>query len=209
MYAVKETFLTIQGEGILAGRVAVFCRFTGCNLWSGLEKHRSSAACRFCDTDFVGTDGEGGGRFADAKSLVDHIAKFWPIAQAHKMVVLTGGEPMLQVDEPLIKELYAQGFFVSVETNGTQPIDFDIDHVCVSPKGNNTLVVTRGDELKLVYPQEGVHPTSFEALDFAHWSLQPKDDEQHEQNTKEALRYCLNHPRWRLSVQAHKFIGIR
>ena len=208
-YSVKEIFYTLQGEGAQAGRAAVFCRFAGCNLWSGREEDRASAACTFCDTDFVGTDGTGGGKFDSAAALAQAIAAQWPSQSAHRFVVLTGGEPLLQVDAPLTEALHALGFEIAVETNGTVAAPPGIDWLCMSPKAGNATVITRGQELKLVYPQPGVDPAQFEALDFQHFCLQPMDGPQARANTQAALAYCQAHPRWRLSVQTHKWIGIR
>ncbi|HEX3182534.1 MAG TPA: 7-carboxy-7-deazaguanine synthase [Beijerinckiaceae bacterium] len=208
-YAVKEVFKTLQGEGRNAGRAAVFCRFAGCNLWSGREADRADAVCRFCDTDFVGTDGSGGGKFETAQDLADAIAQEWGDGADNRLVVLTGGEPLLQVDEPLLECLHAEKFEVAIETNGTLAAPAGIDWICVSPKAGAPLVQTRGDELKLVYPQVGARPRDFEALDFAHFLLQPMDGPQIAENTAAAIDYCMSHPRWRLSVQTHKAIGIR
>jgi 7-carboxy-7-deazaguanine synthase (Cx14CxxC type) len=208
-YAVKEIFYTLQGEGRNAGRAAVFCRFSGCNLWSGRERDRAQAACTFCDTDFVGTDGSGGGKFADAEALADAVAGEWPKgAAARPLAVLTGGEPLLQLDAPLIAALRARSFEIAVETNGTLPAPDGIDWLCVSPKGNNALAITSGDELKLVYPQPGVDPAQFEHLDFAHFLLQPLDGPD-PATTAQAVAFCLAHPKWRLSLQTHKQLGIR
>lgn len=207
-YAVKEMFATLQGEGAQAGRASVFCRFAGCNLWSGREEDRAIAACRFCDTDFVGMDGEGGGRFADARTLADAIAARWPEQQAHRYVVFTGGEPMLQLDAPLLDAVRARGFEVAVETNGTLPAPPGIDWICVSPKAGTELVQRSGSELKLVFPQGGIDPDSVAGLDFAHFYLQPMDGPDQAENTRAAIRYCLSHPRWRLSLQTHKLLGI-
>jgi 7-carboxy-7-deazaguanine synthase len=213
-YAVKEIFYTLQGEGRNAGRASVFCRFAGCNLWSGREEDRATAACRFCDTDFVGLDGLGGGRFANADALAQAIAAEWPGTEENqgsagrRFVVLTGGEPLLQVDAVLTDALHARGFEIAVETNGTVPVPPGIDWVCVSPKAGNPLVVTRGDELKLVYPQEGAEPSLFETLAFDHFLLSPMDGAARVANTEAAVAYCLQHPRWRLSLQTHKFLGI-
>ena len=208
-YAVKEIFKTLQGEGRNAGRAAVFCRFAGCNLWSGREADRADAVCRFCDTDFVGTDGSGGGKFETAQDLADAIAQEWGDGADNRLVVLTGGEPLLQVDEPLLECLHAEKFEIAIETNGTLAAPAGIDWICVSPKAGAPLVQTRGDELKLVYPQVGARPRDFEALDFAHFLLQPMDGPQIAENTAAAIDYCMSHPRWRLSVQTHKAIGIR
>jgi 7-carboxy-7-deazaguanine synthase len=208
-YAINEIFLTLQGEGALAGRVAVFCRFAGCNLWSGREEDRADAQCRFCDTDFVGTDGTRGGRYADAGALVDVIETEWGAGTLRRFVVLTGGEPQLQVDDTLVAELHARGFEIGIETNGTlQPVA-GLDWICVSPKAGTELTMTSGDELKLVYPQPGAPPEAFEALAFRHFSLQPMDGPDVARNTEQAIAYCLAHPRWRLSVQTHKVLGLR
>jgi 7-carboxy-7-deazaguanine synthase len=207
-YTVKEIFYTLQGEGAQAGRAAVFCRFAGCNLWSGREVDRHRAVCRFCDTDFVGTDGTGGGRFSSAVDLSAAIASAWRGGAQLRYVVCTGGEPLLQLDEALVATLHAQGFEVAIETNGTRPAPDGIDWVCVSPKAGADVVLRHGDELKLVFPQTGCDPSMFEGLDFEHFFLQPKDDVLREKNTRRALEYCLEHPQWRLSVQMHKLIGI-
>jgi 7-carboxy-7-deazaguanine synthase len=207
-YAVHELFYTLQGEGANTGRPAVFCRFAGCNLWTGREEDRASAICRFCDTEFVGTGGPGGGRFA-AERLADAVAAAWPAEQpGRRFVVCTGGEPLLQLDGALLDALHRRGFEVAVETNGTVVPPGGIDWLCVSPKAGSTLVVERGDELKLVYPQEGAAPEQFEGLAFTHFYLQPMDGPAREANTASALRYCLDHPRWRLSLQTHKLLGI-
>ena len=208
-YAVKEIFYTLQGEGANTGRPAVFCRFAGCNLWSGREQERADATCRFCDTDFVGTDGPGGGRFASAEELASAVLAAWPRDNANRpFVVCTGGEPLLQLDEPLLDALHRTGFEIAVETNGTQEVPAGVDWVCVSPKADATLVVHRGDELKLVFPQSGVEPSRFESLEFTHFYLQPMDGPERQANTAAALSYCLAHPRWRLSLQTHKLLGI-
>ena len=208
-YAVKEIFYTLQGEGANTGSPAVFLRFAGCNLWSGREEDRASAVCRFCDTDFVGTDGPGGGRFAGADSLADAVLAVWPAGfESHRFVVCTGGEPLLQLDEHLIDALHIRRFRVAVETNGTQPVPHGVDWVCVSPKAGAPLVVERGNELKLVYPQAGAEPEHYEALDFPHFFLQPMDGPDRARNTELAVAYCRAHPRWRLSLQTHKLIGI-
>ena len=210
-YAVKEIFYTLQGEGANAGRPAVFCRFAGCNLWTGREEDRASAVCRFCDTDFVGIGPEGG-RFVGPEALAEAVASRWRGAEesgARRLVVCTGGEPLLQVDEPLIDALHARGFEVAVETNGTQPAPAGLDWICVSPKAGAPLVLTRGHELKLVYPQAGGEPERYAALDFAHFFLQPMDGPEVREHTRQAIDYCLAHPRWRLSVQTHKVVGIR
>lgn len=209
-YSVKEIYYTLQGEGAQTGRPAVFCRFTGCNLWSGLEKDRASAVCRFCDTDFVGTDGAGGGRFADARALAQSVADRWPTGDksAWKYVVFTGGEPLLQLDGALVDAMHAAGFAVAIETNGTQPAPAGINWICVSPKAGAPLVLTAGDELKLVYPQKGALPDAYEDLAFQHFLLQPMDGPEREKNAHLAVAYCLAHPRWRLSLQTHKYLGI-
>ncbi|MBB6579922.1 7-carboxy-7-deazaguanine synthase (Cx14CxxC type) [Comamonas odontotermitis] len=209
-YSVKEIFYTLQGEGANAGRPAVFCRFAGCNLWSGREEDRSTAVCTFCDTDFVGTDGEGGGKFRSALDLAAAIEAQWPTENMERrFVVLTGGEPLLQVDAVLIAALHARGFFIAMETNGTLVPPDGIDWLCVSPKANSKLAVLTGQELKLVYPQPGVDPASFTHLAFDNFYLQPMDNSDQLQNTSAAIDYCLQHPRWNLSVQTHKVIGIR
>ncbi len=207
-YSVKECFYTLQGEGAQAGRPAVFLRFAGCNLWSGLERDRATAVCRFCDTDFIGTDGEGGGKFRDASSLAAHAAARWP-GGGKPYVVCTGGEPLLQLDEPLIAALHEHGFEVAVETNGTIAAPASIDWVCVSPKSTAPLVQTTGHELKLVFPQADAPPERFEGLAFSHRFLQPMDGPAEAENTVSATRYCLANPQWRLSLQTHKLIGIR
>jgi len=213
VYQVKEIYFTVQGEGAQTGRAAVFCRFAGCNLWTGREADRAAAQCRFCDTDFVGTDGPGGGKFAQAEDLAAAIAAAWPGkveggAGGEPLVVCTGGEPLLQVDEALIAALHAVGFLVAVETNGTVPAPPGLDWICVSPKAGTTVVQRSGDELKLVYPQAGADPDAFAAWDFPRFFLQPMDGPDRAANTRAALRYCLAHPKWRLSLQAHKVLGI-
>lgn len=207
-YAVKEIFATLQGEGAQSGRPSVFCRFAGCNLWSGREEDRAAAICRFCDTDFIGMDGEGGGRFADAAALAMAITAAWPGGESHRHVVFTGGEPLLQLDAPLIAAMHAAGFEVAVETNGTIEPPEGIDWLCVSPKAGAPLRVTCGQELKLVFPQPGLPPESVASLDFRHFFLQPMDGPERAVNTAAAVAYCLAHPRWRLSLQTHKLIGI-
>jgi 7-carboxy-7-deazaguanine synthase (Cx14CxxC type) len=208
-YSVKEIFYTLQGEGAQAGRPAVFCRFAGCNLWSGREADRASAVCTFCDTDFVETDGPGGGRFATADALATAVAAAWPAgAGGLPFVVCTGGEPLLQLDAQLVSALHRRGFEIAVETNGTRPPPPGLDWICVSPKAGAELVVRAGDELKLVYPQTGAEPERFEPLAFRYFFLQPMDGPARERNTDAALRYCLTHPRWRLSLQTHKLLGI-
>jgi 7-carboxy-7-deazaguanine synthase len=209
MYSVKEIYYTLQGEGAQTGRPAVFCRFAGCNLWSGREADREAAACNFCDTDFVGTDGPGGGKFANANALAQSCRCVWRgNGRTPPFVVLTGGEPMLQVDEPLIAALHAKGFAIAIETNGALPVPRAIDWICVSPKAGAPLVLDRGQELKLVFPQAGAEPPAFERLDFEHFFLQPMDGAEKAENTRRAVQYCLAHPRWRLSLQSHKLIGI-
>jgi 7-carboxy-7-deazaguanine synthase len=209
-YAVKEIFYTLQGEGAQTGRPAVFCRFAGCNLWSGHDADRSSAICDFCDTDFVGTDGPGGGRFGTASDLARAVAAAWPpeAPSSGRFVVCTGGEPLLQLDASLIAELHAVGFEIAVETNGTQLAPPGLDWICVSPKAEAELQLTSGHELKLVYPQPAAPPSRFEHLAFTHFFLQPMDGPEREANTRAALAYCLAHPRWRLSLQVHKLLGI-
>jgi 7-carboxy-7-deazaguanine synthase (Cx14CxxC type) len=208
-YVVKEVFLTLQGEGAHAGRRAVFCRFTGCNLWSGQEADRHDAVCRFCDTDFVGTDGTRGGRYADAGSLAAVVEEEWGREKDGRWVVLTGGEPLLQVDDALIAALHDRGFAVAVETNGTIDPPSGLDWLCVSPKAGAALRVSAGHELKLVYPQAGAAPEEFTALAFERFSLQPMDGPDVAENTARAVDYCLKHPAWRLSLQTHKTLGIR
>jgi 7-carboxy-7-deazaguanine synthase (Cx14CxxC type) len=211
MYAVKEIFYTLQGEGLQAGRPAVFCRFSGCNLWTGREVDRATAVCTFCDTDFVGT-GPDGGRFPSADALADAVAARWPAprtAADRPLVVCTGGEPLLQLDEAAIAAFHARGFEVAVETNGTVPAPRGIDWTCVSPKARAELAITGGDELKLVYPQKLAVPEAFAGLRFRHFSLQPMDGPNREANTAAALAYCLAHPQWRLSLQTHKLLGLR
>ncbi|MBK8018759.1 MAG: 7-carboxy-7-deazaguanine synthase [Betaproteobacteria bacterium] len=209
-YTVKEIFYTLQGEGAQAGRAAVFCRFSGCNLWSGEERHRATAVCQFCDTDFVGTDGPGGGRFGTAADLADAVAACWQGdgTRARRLVVCTGGEPLLQLDTALIDALHARGFQIAVETNGTQPAPEGIDWICVSPKAGAPLVLERGNELKLVYPQAGAQPEDFAHLPFDHFFLQPMDGPDRGANTRAAVDYCLAHPQWRVSVQTHKVLDI-
>jgi 7-carboxy-7-deazaguanine synthase (Cx14CxxC type) len=208
-YSVKEMFYTLQGEGAQAGRAAVFCRFAGCNLWSGREEDRAGAVCTFCDTDFVGTDGTGGGKFTTPGALADAVAALWPVgAGGRPYVVCTGGEPLLQLDAPLIDALHARGFEVAVETNGTQPAPAGLDWVCVSPKAGAALQITSGDELKLVYPQLLARPERFAALAFTHFFLQPMDGPQQAENTRATVAHCMAHPQWRLSVQMHKVVGI-
>jgi 7-carboxy-7-deazaguanine synthase (Cx14CxxC type) len=211
MYSVKEIYYTLQGEGANAGRPAVFCRFSGCNLWTGREQDRATATCQFCDTNFFGTDGPGGGKFAAASELADRVASAWPsdsVGRARRLVVCTGGEPLLQVNEELIGEFHDRGFEVAVETNGTQVPPAGLDWVCVSPKAGTELVVKSGNELKLVYPQANAKPEQFEKLNFDWLFLQPMDGLERDRNTRLALSYCLEHPQWRLSLQTHKMLQI-
>jgi 7-carboxy-7-deazaguanine synthase len=208
-YTVKEIFYTLQGEGANAGRAAVFCRFSGCNLWSGREEDRSSAVCQFCDTDFVGT-GPDGGKFSSASDLADAVERAWRgDRDSARFVVCTGGEPLLQLDEPLIETFHERRFIVAIETNGTRSAPRTIDWICVSPKAGADLVQKSGDELKLVYPQSGAPPEKFEQLDFGHFFLQPLDGARATENTQLAIEYCMSHPRWRLSIQTHKILGVR
>jgi 7-carboxy-7-deazaguanine synthase len=208
MYAVKEIFYTLQGEGANAGRPAVFCRFAGCNLWSGREEDRAHATCCFCDTDFVGIDGLGGGKFGSADNLAAAVDAAWEAEGGARFVVLTGGEPMLQVDDALVEALHRRGFEVAIETNGTLPVSPLLDWVCVSPKAGTALAQRSGDELKLVYPQPDLPPESVADLDFKYRFLQPMDGPERARNTAAAVAYCKAHPRWRLSLQSHKLIGI-
>ncbi|MFI8620793.1 7-carboxy-7-deazaguanine synthase [Marinomonas sp. NPDC078689] len=215
MYSIKEAFYSLQGEGAHAGRPALFCRFTGCNLWSGQEKTRATSDCQFCDTDFIGTDGQHGGKFTTAHELCKHIDALWPAGQHHKYVVFTGGEPALQLDDALIEEMKAHGYTIAIETNGTLPLPHGIDWICVSPKTTKPLKVTQGNELKLVFPQDHLAPSLFEALAFDHFYLQPMDQSYLSEsqiplvNTQEAtLNFCLSHPQWRLSLQTHKMLNI-
>ncbi|HEX8890331.1 MAG TPA: 7-carboxy-7-deazaguanine synthase [Pyrinomonadaceae bacterium] len=210
-YSIKEIFYTLQGEGKNTGRPAVFCRFTGCNLWSGHEKERAEAICQFCDTDFVGTDGTGGGRFETATNVAQAVSAKWLAkrsAPARPLVVCTGGEPLLQLDEPLVAAFHQEGFEIAIETNGTRIPPPGIDWVCVSPKAGARLLLRSGDELKLVFPQAGAEPELYENLDFKHFYLQPMDGPVREENTKLCIRYCLEHPQWKLSLQTHKLLGI-
>ncbi|MFT4936204.1 MAG: 7-carboxy-7-deazaguanine synthase [Pseudoalteromonas distincta] len=207
-YSVKEIFLTLQGEGGQAGRPAVFCRFAGCNLWSGREIDRAKAVCTFCDTDFVGMDGPGGGRFADAAALADAVSAAWTGGPDNRLVICTGGEPLLQLDAPLIAALHDRGFTIAVETNGTLAAPAGVDWICVSPKAQAPVAQTSGQELKLVFPQAGVDPQTFASLDFERFYLQPMDGPNRLANTEAAIAYCLAHPQWRLSVQTHKYLGI-
>ncbi|RWO55402.1 7-carboxy-7-deazaguanine synthase [Mesorhizobium sp.] len=208
-YSVKEIFKTLQGEGGQSGRAAVFCRFAGCNLWSGREADRATSVCTFCDTDFVGMNGTGGGRFTSAVDLASAIETEWAGPMGKRYVVLTGGEPLLQVDEPLINALHAKGFEIGVETNGTQAAPAGLDWICVSPKADADLVLRSGNELKLVYPQEAAPPARFEDLAFDHFFLQPMDSPSAATNLEAAISYCIENPQWRLSLQSHKIIGIR
>jgi 7-carboxy-7-deazaguanine synthase (Cx14CxxC type) len=208
-YAVKEIYFTLQGEGAQTGHAAVFLRFAGCNLWTGREADRARAICDFCDTEFVGTDGPGGGKFATPDELAASVEAKWPTSKLEaRLVVCTGGEPALQLDAPLLDALHARGFRVAIETNGTQPLAAGIDWICVSPKADTALVTTAGDELKLVYPQPLAPPERFTGLRFTHFFLQPKDGPDRERNTEAATRYCLANPRWRLSIQTHKMLGL-
>ena len=208
-YAVKETFLTLQGEGINAGRRAVFLRFAGCNLWSGREEDRARAQCTFCDTDFVGLDGDGGGRYRNAAALVARVEALWGHAGGARLVVITGGEPMLQVDAPLIDALHAAGFEIAIETNGTLPVPRTIDWICVSPKAGTDIVQRSGDELKLVWPQSGSDAEAMTMWDFTHHLIQPLDDPGGRDHRAAAIDFVIANPRWRLSVQTHKLLGIR
>jgi 7-carboxy-7-deazaguanine synthase (Cx14CxxC type) len=210
-YIVKEIFYTLQGEGARMGRPSVFCRFAGCNLWSGLDVDRATAVCGFCDTDFVGADGPGGGKFETPEELAFAIVEAWPPEHKNEVrpyVVFTGGEPLLQLDEALIGELHAQGFEVAIETNGTRPAPRSLDWICVSPKAHAPLVQTSGDELKLVYPQVGLSPHQFEGMDFGTLYLSPMSGPALVENTQAAVRYCLEHPQWRLTIQMHKIVGV-
>ena len=207
MYLVKEIFYTLQGEGVHTGRPAVFLRFAGCNLWNGLESHRASAICKFCDTDFVGLDGLHGGKY-EAEGLVEMIRSLWPDPAIPVYLVCTGGEPALQMDQSLVDAFHRAGIIIAVETNGTLPLPHGIDWICVSPKSNTSLAITSGNELKLVYPQEDAQPEQFEHLDFEHFSLQPMDGPLAKINTAKCLEYCRNHPRWKLSLQTHKILEI-
>ncbi|ONF96291.1 7-carboxy-7-deazaguanine synthase [Sphingomonas jeddahensis] len=208
-YAVKEMFLTLQGEGVQAGRRAVFVRFAGCNLWSGREQDRANAICRFCDTDFVGVDGLGGGKFGDAAALAAAVVAMWDRGEAHRFVVLTGGEPMLQIDDPLVEALHAAGFVIAIESNGTLPVHPGIDWVCISPKAGSETVQRAGDELKLVWPQPGSDIAAMEAWDFQHFLLQPLDDPNAAANQAAAMALVMERPKWRLSLQTHKLLGLR
>ncbi len=215
VYSVKEIYYTLQGEGAQTGRPSVFLRFAGCNLWSGREEDRATAVCQFCDTDFVGTDGPNGGKYPSPAALAERVVAVWseatgtsPSPSAPGWVVCTGGEPLLQLDPPLLEALHARGFLVAIETNGTLPVPEGVDWVCVSPKAGADFVVRKGNELKLVFPQQGMDPSAFEGLDFEHFFLQPMDGPNLPENMRRAIEYCLAHPRWRLSLQTHKLIGI-
>ena len=207
-YAVKECFLTLQGEGVQAGSRAVFLRFAGCNLWSGREQDRATAQCKFCDTDFVGTDGEGGGKFASAAELAAHVESMWGAGEEQRLVVITGGEPMLQLDDALVDALHRRGFRVAVETNGTLPAVGGLDWICVSPKAGTEVVQREGDELKLVWPQPGIDPAALESWGFDHFLVQPMDCEEREAAQEAAIALAMDRPKWRLTLQAHKAIGL-
>lgn len=211
-YSVKECFYTLQGEGAHSGRASVFLRFAGCNLWTGREQDRANAICQFCDTDFIGTDGENGGKFETAQALTNHVEKIWSTgteAAKNKYIVCTGGEPLLQIDDDLIDALHMQGFEIAIESNGTIAANPKIDWICISPKIGADLVQTKGDELKLVYPQQGGNPSQFESLDFCHFFLQPMDNSDFKANLEKTIQYCMENPKWRLSLQTHKMIGIK
>ena len=208
-YAVKECFLTLQGEGVQAGSRAVFLRFAGCNLWSGREQDRVTAQCTFCDTDFVGTDGDGGGKFQTAEDLAEHVERTWGAETERRLVVITGGEPMLQLDEGLVEALHARGFRIAVETNGTLPATPGLDWICVSPKAGTEVVQREGDELKLVWPQPGIDPAQIEGWSFDHFLVQPMDCEQRDEAVNAAIRLAMERPKWRLSLQTHKVLGLR
>ena len=207
-YAVKEAFLTLQGEGVQAGSRAVFLRFAGCNLWSGREQDRATAQCNFCDTDFVGTDGEGGGKFSSADALADHIGQLWGEGEERRLVVITGGEPMLQLDDGLIDALHARGFRIAMESNGTIEAASGIDWVCISPKAGTEVVQRRGDELKLVWPQQGIDPAELEGWDFDHFLVQPMDCAERQTALDAAIKLAMDRPKWRLTLQAHKVAGL-
>ena len=209
MYQVKEIFYTLQGEGARTGRPSVFCRFTGCNLWSGLEKDRNDAVCKFCDTDFVGTNGTGGGKFKTARELSEAIDAKWKNTNSNKYVVCTGGEPALQIDKELIDALHKKGFEIAIETNGTIALPIGIDWITVSPKSDSILRIVKGNELKLVYPQNDANPQDFYDLNFDQFYLQPLDNELKSENTQKTIQYCLENPKWKISLQTHKYIGIR
>ena len=208
VYAVKECFLTLQGEGVQSGSRAVFLRFAGCNLWTGREQDRAAAECRFCDTDFVGTDGEGGGKFRSADALAAHVERLWGEGAYHRLVVITGGEPMLQLDEALVDALHERGFRVAVETNGTLPAVVGLDWICVSPKAGTEVVQREGNELKLVWPQEGIDPAELESWKFDHFLVQPMDCEEREEALQATIKLAMDRPKWRLSLQAHKVVGL-
>ena len=208
-YRVKEIYLTIQGEGVQTGKEAVFCRFSGCNLWTGREEDRHKATCKFCDTDFFGVDGENGGKYSSANDLTKKIEECWSDHSKEKFIVFTGGEPLLQLDQKLIDNLHKKGFKIAIETNGTMLPPNNIDWICVSPKKNAKLVLLKGDELKLVYPQPGFEPEQFESLDFDHFCVQPMDGKDLQKNILECVSYCIENPLWRLSLQTHKILGIR
>ena len=208
-YSVKEIYLTIQGEGVQTGKEAVFCRFSGCNLWTGREEDRHKATCKFCDTDFFGVDGENGGKYSSANDLIKQIEECWSDDSKEKFIVFTGGEPLLQLDQKLIDNLHKKGFKIAIETNGTMLPPNNIDWICVSPKKNAKLVLLKGDELKLVYPQPGFEPEQFESLDFDHFCVQPMDGKDLQKNILECISYCIENPLWRLSLQTHKILGIR
>ncbi|WP_075172434.1 7-carboxy-7-deazaguanine synthase [Neptunomonas phycophila] len=208
MYSVKEMFYTLQGEGAHAGRPAVFCRFSGCNLWSGREQDRNNAVCSFCDTDFVGTDGQNGGKFKTAIELAQRIQSFWPAPEGVPFVVFTGGEPALQLDKALVDAMHDAGFEIAIETNGTKPLPEGIDWICVSPKADAEVIITQGHELKLVYPQALAMPDRFDHLDFTHRYLQALDDDNQKDHLQQVVEYCMRHPRWKMSLQTHKIVGI-
>ncbi|WP_415890815.1 7-carboxy-7-deazaguanine synthase [Neptuniibacter sp. SY11_33] len=209
MYSVKEIFYSLQGEGAQSGRASIFCRFSGCNLWSGREQDREKAICDFCDTDFVGTDGQNGGKFSTAAELCQFLKSFWPTQNNEKpYIIFTGGEPALQLDQTLVDECHTNGFEIAIETNGTKPLPDNIDWICVSPKADAEVIITQGDELKLVYPQPLAQPNQFETLSFTHFYLQPMDGPARSIYTKEVIDYCLAHPQWKLSLQNHKVLGI-
>lgn len=207
-YAVKECFLTLQGEGVQAGSRAVFLRFAGCNLWSGREEDRAAAQCNFCDTDFVGTDGEGGGKFSSAEELTAHVEQLWGEGTEHRLVVVTGGEPMLQLDKALVEALHARGFRVAAESNGTLPAIEGLDWLCVSPKAGTDVVQRRGDELKLVWPQPGIDPAELETWSFRYFLVQPMDCDERDSATEAAVKLAMERPKWRLTLQAHKVVGL-